>query len=506
MELYEAIRRDRRREELSIRELARRHGVHRRAVREALASPVPPSRKPRPAMPGVLAPWVATVDGWLLADREVPRKQRHTARRIWQRLVSEHGVACSESTVTRLVRARRRELGLAGVEVMVPQAHEPGGEAEVDFGEFSALIAGVVTRCQLFGMRLSASGKAVHVAYTGQSQEAFFDGHVRAFEVFGGVPARVRYDNLRPAVVRILRGRDRVESDRFVTLRSHYGFDSFFCRPGRLGAHEKGGIEGEIGRFRRWHLTPVPNVASLAELNGLIAAADAADDERRIDGRPQCVGADFAVEQPRLLPLPGEPFDCASLLVARVDSKARVTVRQARYSVPLRYVGRRLTVRLSASTVEVLDGATVVAGHARATTKFTDHLVLDHYLEVLKVKPGALPGATALAQARAGGAFAEAHQRFWDLARRRLGDAAGTRALVEVLLAHRQLPAPALLGALEAAVRDDCVDPQLVVISARRAAGEKVAEVAPIGALTRFDRPTPALGRYDCLLSGRRSR
>lgn len=448
-------------------------------------------------MPGVLAPWVATV-----ADREGPCKQRHTARRVWQRLVTEHGVACSESTVTRLVRARRAELGLAGVEVMVPQAHEPGAEAEVDFGEFSAVIAGVLTRCQLFGMRLSASGKAVHVAYTSQSQEAFLDGHARAFAVFGGVPARVRYDNLKPAVVRILRGRDRVESERFVALRSHYGVDSFFCRAGRVGAHEKGGIEGEIGRFRRRHLTPVPRVGSLAELNERIAAADAEDDARHVDGRPRCVGAEFAVERPRLLPVPGEPFDAAVLLVARVDSKARVTVRQARYSVPLRYVGRRLTVRLSAGTVEVLDGASVVARHERATTKFTDHLVLDHYLEVLKVKPGALPGATALAQARAGGGFTEAHQRFWELARRRLGDAAGTRALLEVLLAHRQLPAPALLGALAAAVRDGCVDPQLVVINARRSAGEKVAEVVPIGALTRFDRPAPALDGYDRLLFG----
>ena len=502
MELYEAIRRDWRREGLSVRALARRHRVHRWAVREALASPVPPARKLRPARRGVLAPWVATVDGWLLADREVPRKQRHTARRVWQRLVAECGVACSEATVTRLVRERRRELGLAGVEVMVPQTHEPGGEAEVDFGEFGAVLDGVVMRCHLFAMRLSASGKAVHVAYTSQSQEAFFDGHVRAFAAFGGVPARVRYDNLKPAVVRILRGRDRIESERFVALRSFYGFDSFFCRPGKAGAHEKGGIEGEIGRFRRRHLTPVPTAGSLAELNARLAGADRADDERHVDGRPQTVGAAFAGEQPRLLPLPGEPFDIASLLVARVDSKARVTVRQARYSVPLRYVGRRLAVRLSASAVEVLDGATLVATHERATTKFTDHLVLDHYLEVLKVKPGALPGATALAQARASGAFTDTHQRFWELARRRLGDAAGTSALVEVLLAHRTLPAAALLTALDAAVRDGCVDPQLVVINARRAAGEKVAEVVPIGALTRFDRPAPALGGYDQLLAG----
>ena len=144
----------------------------------------------------------------------------------------------------------------------------------------------------------------------------------------------IRYDNLKPAVVRVLRGRDRVESERFIALRSHYGFDGFFCIPGKAGAHEKGGVEGEIGRFRRRHLVPVPNVGSLAELNGLLAAADLADDSRVITGRPVTIGAAFAAELPQLSPLPAEPFDAARLLEARVDNRARVSVRQCYYSVP----------------------------------------------------------------------------------------------------------------------------------------------------------------------------
>ena len=122
----------------------------------------------------------------------------------------------------------------------------------------------------MFVMRLSASGRAFPVAYLNEAQEVFLDGHVRAFEHFGGIPVRVRYDNLKAAVVRVLKGRDRVESDRFVAMRSHYGFESFFCRPGIDGAHEKGGVEGEIGRFRRRHLVPIPRVESMAELNELI--------------------------------------------------------------------------------------------------------------------------------------------------------------------------------------------------------------------------------------------
>ena len=215
-------------------------------------------------------------------------------------------------------------------------------------------------------MRLSCSGRAFHVAFATQAQEAFLEGHVLAFEYFGAVPGRVRYDNLKPAVVRVLRGRDRAESERFIALRSHYGFDSFFCIPGKEGAHEKGGVEGEIGRFRRRHLVPVPAVASLAALNQLIAAADIVDDGRVITGRPVTIAAAFAAEQLAMGPLPAEPFDPARLLQARVDGRARVCVRQNYYSVPARYAGRRLPVRLSATAVEVLDGPRVVARHERA--------------------------------------------------------------------------------------------------------------------------------------------
>ena len=503
VELFEQIRKDSRAEGASIRELADRHHVHRRTVRQALSSAVPPPRKaylqrPRPA----IDPYVQVIDGWLLADKDVPRKQRHTARRVWQRLVAEHGAAVSEVTVSRFVARRRTELGLDRAEVAVPQAHPPGAEAEVDFGEFHAMIAGVMVKLWLFVLRLSCSGRAFHVAFATQAQEAFLEGHVLAFEYFGAVPARIRYDNLKPAVTRVLRGRDRSEAERFVALRSHYGFDSFFCIPGKAGAHEKGGVEGEIGRFRRRHLVPVPSVGSLAALNQRIAAADIIDDGRVITGRAVTVAAAFAAEQPAMMALPAEMFDPARLLQARVDNRARVCVRQNYYSVPARLAGRRVAVRLSAMTVEALDGPRVVAAHERSAGKYCEILVLDHYLEVLKYKPGALPGATALAQARAAGAFTASHQRYWDAARRARGDAAGTRALIEVLLGHRTLPATALTGAMDKAVSSGALDPQAVLIDARRLAGGPVAPVIPIGALARYDRPAPALDGYDALLTG----
>jgi transposase len=501
VELFEQIRKDRR-VGVSIRELAGRHRVHRRTVRQALESAVPPLRKPYPQRPRpAIDAYAGVIDGWLLADEKVPRKQRHTARRVWQRLVAEHGARVSEVTVSRYVARRRAELGLDRAEVAVPQQHLPGAEAEVDFGEFHAQVAGVMVKLWLFVLRLSCSGRAFHVAFATQAQEAFLEGHVLAFEYFGAVPGRIRYDNLKPAVIRVLKGRDRAEAERFIALRSQYGFDSFFCLPGPQGAHEKGGVEGEIGRFRRRHLTPVPSVVSLAELNQLIAAADIVDDGRVITGRPVTVAAAFAAEQPHLLPLPAEPFDSARLLSARADGRARICVRQNYYSVPARYAGRRLAVRLSATTVQALDGPRVVAAHERAAGKYAEVLVLDHYLDVLKYKPGALPGATALAQARAAGAFTGSHQRYWDAARHARGDAAGTRALTEVLLAHRTLPVAALLAAMDRAVTCGALDPQAVLIDARRLAGGRLAPVIPIGALARYDRPAPRLDGYDQLLS-----
>jgi transposase len=503
VELFEEIRKDRRVAGSSIRELADRHHVHRRTVRQALDSAVPPPRRPYPARPRpAIDGYAEVIDSWLLADRQVPRKQRHTARRIWQRLVAEHAATCSEVTVSRYVARRRAELGLDRVEVSVPQEHPPGAEAEVDFGEFHATIGGILLKLWMFVMRLSCSGRAFHVAFATQAQEAFLEGHVLAFEHFGAVPGRIRYDNLKPAVVRVLRGRDRAEAERFIALRSHYGFDSFFCIPGKAGAHEKGGVEGEIGRFRRRHLVPVPAVASLAALNQRIGAADILDDGRVITGRPVTIAAAFAAEQPAMMALPAEMFDPARLLQARVDNRARICVRQNHYSVPARYAGRRLTVRLSAMTVQVLDGPQVVARHERAAGKHAEILVLDHYLEVLRFKPGALPGATALARARAAGAFTPSHQRYWDAARRARGDAAGTRALTEVLLGHRTLPAAALTEAMDRAASSGALDPQAVLIDARRLAAGPAAQVIPIGALARYDRPAPALAGYDQLLTG----
>lgn len=172
-------------------------------------------------------------------------------------------------------------------------------------------------------------------------------------------------------------------------------------------------MEGEIGRFRRRHLVPVPRVGSLAELNEVLAAADRADDDRRIGRRPETVGEAFAAESSSLGALPDEGFECWAELSVKVDAKARISVRQSHYSVPARLSGRRVAVRLHAAHLEAVCDGKVVTVHHRSLHKGTEELVLDHYLEVLERKPGALPGSVALAQARASGAFSGAHEQFW---------------------------------------------------------------------------------------------
>ena len=262
-------------------------------------------------------------------------------------------------------------------------------------------------------------------------------------------------------------------------------------------------MEGEVGRFRRRHLVPVPRVESLAELNALLEAADRSDDARHIAGRLATVGRMAEAERPTLRPLPAEPFDPTVALRAKADRKARIAVRGSRYSVPAAYAGRTVEVRLGGRTVTAIAEGRVVARHERSARKGAEILVLDHYLEVLSRKPGALPGAVALAQARADGGFTAAHERFWRRARRKLGDREGTRVLVEVLLLHRRLPFIAVHAALDAVERLGSADPALVAIEARRIAdGRRERAVVERPALRRFDRPAPALAGYDALLAG----
>jgi hypothetical protein len=252
----------------------------------------------------------------------------------------------------------------------------------------------------------------------------------------------LRLDNLPLAVQKILKGGSRREQDRFIAFRSHHLFESSFTSPGVEGAHEKGGIEGEVGRFRRRWLTPVPEVRSWAELNDYLRDCCIKDLDRTIERDVRTVASRFKTEREFLKPMPTEAFELSEVSRGFVDNKARIQVKTCRYSVPVSLVGRQVSVRLTPLEVIVTSAGDEVCRHDRLHLRNSEHLVLDHYLEVLAERPGALPGSLPLHQARMRGDFSPAHELLWTRLKKRLGDKAGTRALIEVLL----LPLSFLLG------------------------------------------------------------
>ncbi len=511
---------------MSEREIQRTHHVGWRTVKAALGSAWPSHRAEYPKRASKLDPFNEVIDAMLVADLDAPRKQRHTATRIFSRLIEEHGMEDVSYPVVSAYVGKRRpqvrvEQGRGDPTGFVPQTHHPGREAEVDFGEVAVVLRGELVTAHLFSLRMSYSGKAVHRVSATGGQEAFFEGHVHAFAELGGIPAgKVRYDNLKAAVAQVIGfSRQRVEADRWVAFRSHFDLDAFYCQPGIGGAHEKGGVEGDIGWFRRNHLVPVPEVDSLAELNEAIRAYDRSDDDRRIGARAHTVGQAFAAEKNLLKPLPVERFETGLWLTPRVDRYSQVTVRSNQYSVPSRLIGRRVRVLLNASDLIVHDGRTPAATHERLLSKGGSRLELDHYLETFVRKPGALPGATALEQARAAGTFTPTHEAWWAQACKKHGDAEGTRALIEVLLLHRHMNAEHVQAGISAALHAGALTADVVALESRKAADiapesparsheDTQQQAGPVPSLTQRrlahlptdTRPLPSVAAYDDLL------
>ena len=353
MDQYELIRTAHRVYGKSIRSIARQYGHSRKTVRKALAGLEPRYRRQkRPACP-VMGNFITIVENWLRRDLEQPAKQRHTARRVFTRLVSEHGFVGSEVTVRRWVRECKARIGLGGQAAVIPLDPEVAREAEVDWGTAWGKIGGQEQRIKFFCMRSRYSGKAFVAAYPWERQEMFFDAHMRAFDFFQGIFPTLVYDNLKPAVRVILRGKNRIEQERFTAFRSYYTFEARFCNPDT--GREKGGVEGLVGFARRNFMVPVPEVADFAELNRVLLQRCFDQGCRRIAGREdhRTIDERHEQERQRLLSQPERPYENTKALPVRISKYQTAQVDRNRYSVPTAYVGRWLWAHVGCDRVSL---------------------------------------------------------------------------------------------------------------------------------------------------------
>ena len=501
MELFEEIRRGHAAGE-TILGLAKKHGVHRRIVRQAIANAMPPDRKaPNRELPK-LGPVKEHIDRMLETDREAPRKQRHTAHRIWMRLGAEHAEhSISEATVRRYVRERKLAMGLSGRDLFVPQSYGWGQEGQVDWFDAVAKLGGELRTLRFFAMRSMASGDAFHRAYTNATQQALLEAHELAFAYFGGVFNTLRYDNMKSVVKKILRGRQRIETDRIIAFRSHWRYQSEYCNP--ASGHEKGGVEGELGWFRRNCLVPIPEAANLAELNEKVLAMCVASRNRTIIGESQPISQASQYERAFLTPLAEEGFPLVEVLYPLVvDGRGRVKVKTNWYSAPLS-PGFRVTAAVGPLVISIHHDNRNVAEHQRCYGRGHQILNLEHYLDVLERKPGAMAGSTPLQQWRQAGLWPDCLDRIWRRLEERHGKSKGTGEMITLVREGTVAGWKRLVLAVEEALGLGVCDAAAVLHIMRTPDREERRRhaVALAEELAQFERPMPVMDNYDLLLA-----
>ena len=401
MELYARVRRAVVVDKMSEREAAKEFGLARETVRKMLRYSVPPGyRRQQPVRRPKLDAWVGTIDQILEDDKGRGKKQRHTAKRIYERLRDEHRYTGGYTIVKDYVRAAT----LRGQEMFVPLVH-PAGEAQADFGEALVVIAGVEQKAHYLAMDLPHSDDCFVVAFPAETTEAFLEGHVRAFAYFGGVPTRILYDNTKIAVAKILGGEERQRTRSFSELESYYLFADKFGRPAR--GNDKGKVEGLVGYARRNFMVPIPRASSWEELNLHLEASCRKRRERILRGHTQSIGERFEADRAAMLPLPAAPYEACEKISARVSSLSLVRYRGNDYSVPTEYGHRQVWVKGYVHEVVIACASEVIARHQRSYERET--VVFDplHYLALLEQKTRALDQAAPLAGWQLPECFAE---------------------------------------------------------------------------------------------------
>ena len=387
---YRRVRIDYERNGFSQRELSGKYGLHRDTIRKMLEFSIPPGyqRKNPPHKPK-LAPFIGVIDAILESDKDKPRKQRHTAKRIFERIQEEHGYSGGYTTVKDYVRDKR----LRCREMFVPLSH-PSGHAQADFGEALAVIDGVQMKVHYLCIDLPQSDDLFVKAYPAENMEAFCDGHNAAFSYFDGVPLSVLYDNTKLAVGRIEKNGIRRHTPKFDELMSHYLFEARFGRPGK--GNDKGKVEGLVGYVRRNFLVPIPRFDSFDSLNRYLAEHCQKRRDKKLKSHKETIGERFERDREKLLPLPVSPYDACDKVRTRVSSLSLVRYKTNDYSVPVAFDHRDVQINAYVHTVIIHCGTEEIARHKRSYEK--EDYVFDplHYLPLLEKKVGALDQAAPL--------------------------------------------------------------------------------------------------------------
>lgn len=369
----------------SIRELSKRLNMARQTVRKMLLDAEVPSYELKsPRTCPVMDEHRTFIEQILEDDLLAPPKQRHTSIRIYERLVDEFGFQGGASTVRHFLKKLKKESN----ECFLKLEANPGEQVQVDFGHAEIIIDQKRVKACLFCMRFKFSSVPFVIAFPTERLEAFLEGHVRAFQYFGGIPKEGLYDNATTQVVKVLSGPEREEHQWFSSLRSHYLFDSHFCQPGK--GNEKGSVESLVKYVRSRALVPVPTFSSWDECNDYLLRWCEKERERH--------GEAWSLEQKHLRPLPELPFSSARPLPVKVNSYALVTVDRNQYSVPSIYAGQMIIAKLYVDRINLVHGNEQIATHPRSYKRNEVRMEIGHYLNALERKPHAVTHASVVRQ------------------------------------------------------------------------------------------------------------
>jgi transposase len=450
MEMWTEIRRRVLVEGTSKRQVQRETGLAWKTLEKVLTHSSPPGyRRTKPYEKPKIGPYLDRIAQIIEADKAVPRKQRHTAKRIFER-IREEGYSGGYTQVKTVVRAAKR----AKQEVFFPLIHRPG-EAQADFGHVLVKEGGVLKKVVFFVMVLPHSDAFYVQVFERECTEIWQEAHRRAFEFFGGVPWRIAYDNASPLVAAILGPHERKLTRAFLELKSHYLFDAHFCRVRR--ANEKGVAENIVRYARLNFMVPVPQVSSLEELNRRLEEQCRRELGRRLRGKTKTKGELLAEDRAAFLKLPAAPFEACVRVSTCVSSMSLVRFDTNDYSVPVRHAHQPVVVKGNVDRVTVWRGGECIAYHRRLWTKEDASYDPRHYVELLERKPGALDHAKPFEGWELPGCFG-------DLRRRLEADSGkqGKRDYIQVLMLVERYPVARLAGAIEKALACGAVRPDAV--------------------------------------------